>query len=90
MPYTHFRSDVFHFSYENLCFILSKAITRYIIVAVLMYKDVRCSLVCLCGSVRDSELGGPGSLPQHGSHCVIEAGGMCKLTVALISGRLVH
>ena len=42
------------------------------------------------GSVWDFELGRPGFDSQHGSHCVIEAGGMCKLTVALTSGRFVH
>ena len=42
------------------------------------------------GSMLDSELGGPGSIPQHSSHCVIEAGGMCKLMVAVTGGRLVH
>ena len=42
------------------------------------------------GSVRDSESVDPVSSPQHSSHCVIEAGGMCKLTVALTSGWLVH
>ena len=44
---------------------------------------------CLC-SVRDSELGRPGFDSLHGSHCVIEAGRMCKLMVAVTSGRLVH
>ena len=42
------------------------------------------------GSMRDSELGGPGSIPQHGSHCVIEVGGMCKLMVVVTGERLVH
>ena len=42
------------------------------------------------GSVRDSQPSGPVSLPEEVSHCVIEAGKMCKLTVALTSGRLVH
>ena len=47
------------------------------------------SLWC-SGSMQDSQLGMPGSLPDHGSHCMIEAGEMCKLTVVLTSGRLVH
>ena len=42
------------------------------------------------GSVRDSQPARPGSLPEGVSHCVIEAGEMCRLTVALTSGRLVH
>ena len=42
------------------------------------------------GSVQDSQLAGPVSLPVDVSHCMIEAGEMCKLMVALTSGRLVH
>ena len=30
------------------------------------------------------------SIPLHGSHYGIEAGGMCKLTVVVTSGQLVH
>ena len=48
--------------------------------------------ICLCGAVVACGIlnwVAPGSLP-HGSHCVIEAGRMCKLTVALTSGWLVH
>ena len=48
---------------------------------------------CLCGTVVacmtlnsvDRVL-----MLQHGFHCVIEAGGMCTLMVAVTSGRLVH
>ena len=38
------------------------------------------------GSVRDSELSGQGLSPQHCSHCVIEAGRMCKLMLAVTGG----
>ena len=45
------------------------------------------SLWC-SGSVHDSELGRLGLDTLQGSHCVIEAGGICK--VAVTSGLLVH
>ena len=48
-------------------------------------------IVCHSGSsMWDSEVSRPGFDSPHGSHCVIEAGAMCKLTVAVTSGQLVH
>ena len=58
-------------------------------VSTRVWTIIRLSLWC-SGSVRDSELGRPGFNSPHGSHCVIVAGGMCKLTVVVTSGWLAH
>ena len=41
------------------------------------------------GSVWDSEVGRLGFDSLQGSHCVIEAGGMCKLMVAVTGEQIV-
>ena len=62
----------------------------FTLISLYSYQD--CLSKWRSGNVWDSELGRPGFGSMHGSHCVIEAGGMFKLIVhvALTSGQCVH